>query len=99
MQHPRICDLGLNIYLFRPVGIAGLAQLIAQLDEGGEVRSRSVYVAGTSSTERAGEVSNGIGIRKLARPNLQLGCALPIAALNHVASFAGSSPIVTRVAF
>ena len=49
-------DLPLDVDMLRPIGVLGLAQLVAQLGELGDVGLGGVRLAGARRAERAGEM-------------------------------------------
>jgi hypothetical protein len=64
--------LPLDVDNFRPIGVLGFAQLIAQLGELGDVGLGGIRLAGTRSPERSGKVRDRHYEGKAARPDLQL---------------------------
>src|SRR5262245_34007451 len=77
-------NLLLDIDLLGPVRVFRLAQLLAQLDELGDVRLRSFGIAGASGAESAGEVGHRLHLGQRAGTNLERSSGLPVAALDRI---------------
>ena len=61
-QQPGIGDLPLDVDLLRPVGVLGVAQLVAQLGELGEVRPGGFRLARPRGAEGAREMRDRVGV-------------------------------------
>src|SRR4029450_5750933 len=83
VEDPGACHLPLNLDLLRPISILGLAQLVAQLRELGDVGLGRLRLARTRRAERAGEMRDRRDESEVGRLDLELGGAPPIPTLHH----------------
>src|SRR5262249_44570973 len=85
IESPGCRDLPLDIDLLRPVGVLRLAQLVAQLGKLGDIRLGGLRIAGARGAQCACEMAYRLHMGEGTRPDLQLGCALPVTSLDRVA--------------
>ena len=78
----------------RPIYVLGVAQLVAQLGELDDVGLGGLRLAGARGPERAGKVRDRHDEVEGARPDRQLCCAVPVAALDRIARRRGRQRIV-----
>ena len=85
IEHPGGRDLPLDVDLLGPIGVLGLAQLVAQLREFGDLGFGGVRLARARRPEGAGEVRHGLDVGQWGGPHSELRRRVPIAALDRVA--------------
>ena len=69
MEHPGGRDLPLDVDDLRPIGVLGVAQLVAQFGELGDIGLGGFRLAGTRGAERAGKVRDRHHLVEPVRPH------------------------------